>query len=146
MGFHGQSGYAEQQPGRQTGITLEDALTGEKRLVLHDLVQSATVCEWCADQCIDEGPEMAECIRLCRDVADLALLNVRFVSRNSVFSPELADTFARAAEECADECARHPNAHCEECAHTLDRAVESTLEMLHSPEIGGGGREQEQYW
>lgn len=146
MEIHSQPGYAEQQRGQRMDISLEDALTGEKRLVLHDFVQSATVCEWCADQCLDEGREMAECVRLCRDVADLALLNVRFISRNSVFSPELADTFVRAAEECADECARHPNAHCEECAHTLDRAVESTIEMLESSESGGRGREQGQYW
>ncbi len=35
-------------------------------------------CEWCAEKCPDEGVDMSRCIRLCRDVADLASDNVRF--------------------------------------------------------------------
>ncbi|WP_218836314.1 four-helix bundle copper-binding protein [Halorarum salinum] len=122
---------AVQQPGPQL-TEMEDALTGEMRLALHDFVQAAIVCEWCADQCIDEGPGMEECIRLCRDVADLATLNVQFMARDSAFGQDLAETFASAAQECANECARHPHSHCQECASTLTRAVNSTWSMLES--------------
>lgn len=120
------------QGGQQMGIELEDALSGEMRLTLHDFVQSALVCEWCADQCLDEGPHMAECVRLCRDVADLALQNVRFIARDSVYGPDIAETFVYAAEECAQECANHPHEHCQECASTLRRAAQSTRELLGS--------------
>ncbi|WP_313695570.1 four-helix bundle copper-binding protein [Halorarum halobium] len=104
------------------------------RLALHDFVQAGNVCEWCADRCLDEGPEMATCVRLCRDVADLAGQNVRFMARDSPFGPELAETFALVAQECANECARHQQDHCRECASVLRRAVDSTWSMLESME------------
>ena len=124
--------------GQPTDIKLEEGLTEEMRVVLHDLIQSATACEWCAERCIDEGPEMAECIRLCRDVGDLATLNAQFISRDSVFGPAAVEVFADAAEACARECARHGHRHCQECAEQLTRAVQSTRKMLASFE--GGGR------
>lgn len=137
---------AGETTGQQMGLTLEDALSGEMRLALHDFVQSAMVCEWCADQCLDEGPQMAECVRLCRDVADLAMQNVRFIARDSVYGPDVAETFAYAAEECARECSNHPHEHCQECATTLRRAADSTWKLLdsigHRPE--GQGQRQMQ--
>lgn len=132
---YGQSETMRQPPSQgmgEQGRTLEAALTSEMRITLHDFVQAATVCEWCADQCLDEGAEMAECVRLCRDVADLAMQNVRFLSRDSMFGPDVAETFAYAADECARECSQHPQAHCQECATVLRRAVNSTWEMLDS--------------
>lgn len=138
----------QQQPGGQQtqfggpqqpmDIKLEEGLTEEMRVVLHDLVQSATACEWCAERCVDEGPEMAECLRLCRDVADLATLNVQLISRDSVFGPEAIEVFASAAEACAQECARHGHRHCQECAEQLSRAVQSTRKMLASFGQGAG--------
>lgn len=135
-----EAGEAPQSPAGE----FESSLTSDMRLALHDFVQAATVCEWCADRCITEGPEMAECIRLCRDVADLALQNVQFMARDSPFGPEIAETFAIAAEECADECARHSQPHCQECANELRRAVDSTWRMLESFERQQAGAAQQQ--
>ena len=125
------------QMGMQRGVTLEDGINDEMRVALHDFVQAANVSEWCAEQCIDEGPQMAECIRLCRDVADLASLNAKLLTRDSVFGPELAEVFAMAADEAAQECAQHPHKHCQDCAEVLSRAARSTRKMLSS--FGGGG-------
>ena len=129
---------------RPSERSLDDALTGEMRLALHDFVQAATVCEWCADRCATEGPQMAECIRLCRDVADLATLNAQFVARDSPFGPDLAETFADAADECARECAQHGHDHCQECASVLRRAVDSTWRMLESIERGQAAAPRQQ--
>jgi len=112
-------------------------MSDEMRVALHDFGESARVCEWCADQCIDEGPEMAECIRLCRDVADIATLNSRLLARDSVFGQQAAELFVTAAEACARECANHPHRHCQECAEVLPRAARATRKMLDS--FGGGG-------
>jgi len=161
---YGQQGYGQQsgqqqqfggQQQQQTGapgggqsmdMKLEEGLTEEMRVVLHDLIQSATACEWCAERCIDEGPQMAECIRLCRDVADLATLNVQFISRDSVFGPEAIEVFANAAEACAQECARHGHRHCQECAEQLSRAVQSTRKMLASfGQESGQGQQYQQF-
>jgi hypothetical protein len=131
-----QPGQFDQQGAVQMGGTLEESISDEMRVALHDFVQAANVCEWCAEKCIDEGPEMAECIRLCRDVADLASLNAKLVARDSVFGPEVAEVFAQAAEACAEECARHPHKHCQECASVLPRAARATRSMLASFEGG----------
>ncbi len=138
-----QSGQMTQQGGQQMtqqGGQFEDQLPGEMRIALEDFEKAAQVCDWCADQCIDEGPQMAECIRLCRDVADLGTLNAQLIARDSVFGPELAEVFAHAAEECADECMRHPHAHCQECASVLSRAVDSTYRLLDQIQTGQTGQ------
>ncbi|KZN25962.1 hypothetical protein A4G99_05245 [Haladaptatus sp. R4] len=123
----------------QPGGQFDDQLPGEMRVALEDFEQAAKVCDWCADKCLDEGPEMAECIRLCRDVADLGTLNTKLIARDSVFGPELAEIFANAAEECASECMRHQNPHCQECASVLSRAVDSTYRLLD--QLGTTGQE-----
>lgn len=113
-------------------LTLEEGISDEMRVTLHDFVQSANACEWCAAQCLDEGPQMAECIRLCRDVADLARMNTQLLTRDSAFGPEAAEVFVAAAEACADECAQHSHKHCQECAEVLTRAARSTRKMISS--------------
>lgn len=130
------------QGGQGPGLTLDDALSSQMRVVLHDTIKSARVCEWCADQCIDEGPGMERCIRLCRDVADLARLSAAFITRDSVFGPDVARTFAEATEECAMECRQHHHEHCQECARVLSRAARTSHELLsqtagQGPEIAG---------
>lgn len=135
-GYGTTAGGAQAQPSMD--IKLEEGLTDEMRVALHDFIQSATACEWCAERCIDHGPEMAECLRLCRDVADLATLNAQLIARDSVFGPEAAQVFANAAEACAQECSRHSHRHCQECAEVLSRAVRSTRKMLNSFGQQGG--------
>lgn len=127
-----QQGQLGQQQMFGRNLTLEEGISDEMRVALHDFVQAANACEWCADQCLDEGPQMAECIRLCRDVADLAELNIQLLTRDSVFGPEAAEVFALAADACAQECAQHPMKHCQECAEVLPRAARSTRKMLAS--------------
>lgn len=131
--FSGRQTGMQQPGGQQQGVSFGDALTGEMRVALMDFVRSAEVCEWCADQCIAEAsPELVECARLCRDVADLALLNVQLLGRQSPFGAGVAEDFVEAAEACAAECAQHPHAHCQECARVLGRAVRSTGDLLRS--------------
>ncbi len=140
IGQQGQRGEIGHQSGRgmtQPGGQFDDQLPVEMRVALEDFEQAAKVCDWCADKCLDEGPEMAECIRLCRDVADLGTLNTKLIARDSVFGPELAEVFANAAEECASECMRHQNPHCQECASVLSRAVDSTYRLLDQFETTG---------
>lgn len=137
-----QPGQMAHQPSGGLNITLEEGISDEMRVALHDFVQATNACEWCAEQCIDEGPEMGECLRLCRDVADLGALNIQLLARDSVFGPEVAEVFAQAAEACAQECAQHPQKHCQECAEVLPRAARSTRKMLASFGGGQGTRSQ----
>lgn len=118
-------------------MRLEEAFSEDMQIALQDFTEVVTVCEWCADQCIDEGPQMAECIRLCRDVADIASLNAQLLRRDSVFGPEAADLFVTVAQACAQECAQHHHRHCQACAEVLQRAVGTTQQMLAGVVQGG---------
>ncbi|USZ69445.1 four-helix bundle copper-binding protein [Halorussus salilacus] len=91
--------------------------------------EATQACEWCADECIDEDEDMARCIRLCRDVADIASMHARFMVRSSEFHEDLAATCADACEECADECEQHDHEHCQVCADVLRECAESCRQM-----------------
>ena len=106
-----------------------DHLDEKMQTCIDNCLEAAQVCEWCADACADEGDGMARCIRLCRDVADLATLHARFMARNSAYHRELASICADAAQACAEECARHDHDHCQRCAEVLPDCVESCREM-----------------
>lgn len=134
MGAPQQMG-AQQQFGSHD-LLLEEAISDTMQIALQDFVEAIKVCGWCADSCIDEGPQMAECVRLCRDVADIASLDVQLLSRNSILGPHAAGLFISAAEACAHECAQHSHRHCQACAEILPQAVATTRQML--AEIGGG--------
>ena len=105
---------------------------GENELMaecIDSCLTAAQACEWCADECAGEGEEMAKCLRLCRDVADLTTLHARFMARDSNYSPQLAQTCAGACEECAEECDRHDEEHCQVCADVLRDCAETCREM-----------------
>jgi len=119
---------------QQRPLQFEDTLTRDMRVALHDFVEVATICSWCADECLEEMG-MEECARLCRDTADLAALNIQFLTRDSPFGVDLAETFAHVAAETEQLCAQSSHSHCQECASALRRAVDSTWAMLDSLEM-----------
>ena len=104
-------------------------LSDEQRDCIENCFEAAEACEWCADACADEGEGMAECIRLCRDVADLTTLHARFMARDSRYSGDLAGVCADACEACADECEQHDADHCQLCADVLRECAESCRSM-----------------
>lgn len=107
-----------------------DHLSEEERECIELCNEAAEVCEWCADECADEGESMARCLRLCRDVADIASLHARFMARDSSYSPELAEINADVAEECAEECDQHDADHCQVCADVLQECAESCRNLM----------------
>jgi hypothetical protein len=93
------------------------------------VVEAAVGGPWCADGCADHGEEMARCVRLCRDVADIAALHVRLMARDSEYSGYLAEACAEACEACAEECEGHDHDHCRACAEILPDCAESCRSM-----------------
>lgn len=107
-----------------------ESLSDEMEECIENCFEAATVCEHCADECIQLGEEeMSRCIQLCRDVADVTTLHARFMARNSKYHADLAELCAELCEECAEECAQHDHDHCQRCAEVLPRCAESCREM-----------------
>jgi len=132
-----------QQP--RTEGTLEQSLPQVMQRALEQFERAAKTCEWCAERCIGEGSAMAECIRLCRDTADIASINARFVARDSSYGPELAQQFVTIARACAQECAQHQHPHCQQCAQVLSEAIRATQQLLQSlPSMAGQQTQRQQ--
>ncbi|MWG34357.1 four-helix bundle copper-binding protein [Halomarina oriensis] len=106
-----------------------DHLNDDQKECLDNCLEATQACEWCADECAGHGEEMAECIRLCRDVADVASTHARFMARDSDYSGDLAAVCADACEACADECERHDHDHCQTCARVLRECAETCRAM-----------------
>jgi len=114
----------------EMGSNLEQLNDDERKCI--ELCNDATdACEWCADECLGD-PDMEECARLCRDVADIASLHARLVARNSPYSGQLAGICADLCEACAEECGRHDDEHCQVCAEILPKCAESCRQMAEA--------------
>lgn len=124
-------------------MTRQEGLSGTHQEALQGIAEAIQVCAWCADQCVQEAsPEMAQCIRLCEDVAELGEAAHVLLARNSRYSTPLLGTLQQAMEACANECARHAHRHCQDCATTLDRVANSITQFTGGGQSGGAGMQQ----
>ena len=79
--------------------------------------RAVTVCEWCADECAGTNAELTDCVRLCRDVTDVASIHAKFLARGSSHREALAGLCATVCRDCAAECETHD--HCQACVDVL---------------------------
>ena len=89
-------------------------------------------CENCARECLNEAStEMAECIRLNRDCADICALLVRFILRNSPIVGHLANVCLEVCQECGDECGSHEHMeHCRICSEACYLCAETCAQII----------------
>ena len=101
------------------------------------LVDCANTCTQCADACLSEGDatELAKCIRLNLDCADICATTSRVVSRQTEYDANLTrpllEACIAACRTCGDECASHAEhmAHCAICSEQC-RACEDACRGL----------------
>ncbi|WP_424000442.1 four-helix bundle copper-binding protein [Haloarcula salina] len=106
-----------------------DHLSERERECLELCQQATEVCEWCADECARiDG--MTDCVRLCRDVSDIASLHVKFLARGSDHREALAGVCATVCRDCAEECENHEHDHCRTCAEVLRECAEACESMV----------------
>gem|GEM_PF-3793076 len=116
----------------QTGQELDEDLTSELRVALHDFEEVSRTTRWCVDKMVDEGPVMADCIRVCQDLGELADLNTGMITRDSIYGLEAALLFAAVAEDGLDVIEQHRMAHCQETADAVRRALDSTWQLIEA--------------
>lgn len=97
---------------------------------IDNCLEATQASEWCADECIALGDsDMSRCIRLCRDIADIASLHARLMGRSSEVEADLAVVCADLCEEGATECDRHDYDHCRITADILRTCAASCRDM-----------------
>ncbi|MGP3969590.1 four-helix bundle copper-binding protein [Streptomyces sp. 6N223] len=107
---------------------------------IHECDRCAQTCTACADACLSEErvEELALCIRLDLDCADVCDITARLLSRQTGHQPEIA--FAQlqaclvAVSACARECERHAalHEHCRICAEACRACERACGELLAS--------------
>lgn len=117
------------------GQQMQGRLSAQQRSALTNVTQAIEVCEWCADQCVQEAdPSMIECIRLCEDVAELGETALALAPRNSRYTQSVLQAFQGALQACAQECGRHQHAHCQECAQVLSQVTRAVQPLQQQPQ------------
>ena len=78
----------------------------------------AAICNHCAASCTEEDDVnmMAKCIRLDMECAAICYAAAQVMSMGGQSAAELCAISANICNACADECAKHDNEHCRECA------------------------------
>ena len=103
------------------------------------LVECANTCTQCADACLSEdglSPDLAKCIRLDLDCADVCVTTNRVVSRQTAYDANVTRTLleacAEACKSCGDECEKHAEQmeHCRICAESCRGCEEACREFL----------------
>lgn len=110
---------------------------GEEALALvKAAAECALVCTSCADACLTEDEDMARCVRLNLDCADLSGVVAKMVSRPGHQDRETLEraleACSRACEACAAECERHADRmkHCGVCAESCRACAEACDRMV----------------
>jgi hypothetical protein len=100
----------------------------------------ALSCTSCADACLAEEQvqELARCIRLNLDCADVCDATGRVLTRQTSTEPRLArsmlDACVQACRICAEGCERHAphHEHCRVCAEACRRCEQASEELRSS--------------
>jgi len=115
-----------------------DALVG----CIEACYDCAQACTQCADDCLSEEgkqEQLAKCIRLNLDCADICLTTGRVVSRQTEYDANLTrpilEACAQACKSCGDECAEHGEhgmEHCRVCAEQCRRCEQACQQLLRA--------------
>ena len=97
--------------------------------------ECSLVCTSCADACLSEDADMAECIRLNLDCAGATAAIAHMLARPGHQDREtlerMLEACARSCRACAEECERHADEmdHCGICAESCHRCEEACEQM-----------------
>ena len=103
------------------------------------LVACANTCTQCADACLSEpglSADLARCIRLNLDCADICAVTGRVVSRQTEYDANVSraqlEACIAACRSCGDECGRHAAhmRHCAVCAESCRQCEQACRDLL----------------
>ncbi|MBX7527406.1 four-helix bundle copper-binding protein [Qipengyuania vesicularis] len=111
-----------------------DDRTEELVLAARHAMLCSLFCTSCADACVAEDMDMAQCIRNCLDCADVCAATARLATRRTAQNIDVLrsqlETCIKACETCAEECSGHDNPHCQLCAEMCRECAEDCRKAL----------------
>jgi hypothetical protein len=105
----------------------------------------ATACGHCAAACLAEKDpqQLARCIQLDIDCAEICRVAAGYMSRGSELAGPVCETCAEICDACAKECEHHKAMdHCRQCADACRRCAQECRRMAaaHAGAARGGQR------
>ena len=108
--------------------------TEELILAARHAMLCSLFCTSCADACVAEDRDMAQCIRNCLDCADVCAATARLATRRTAQNIDVLraqlEVCIAACETCAEECAKHDNPHCSLCAEMCRECADDCRKAL----------------
>ena len=102
---------------------------------------AAAIINSCADACLAEDGDMAQCIRTCLDASDACTAFYRMATRrtgeNIPAIKAIGAATIIACEQCLEECSKMDNAHCRRCARMCREVIDDVTKAVQ-----GLGREE----
>lgn len=100
-----------------------------------ELVQKIAACQHqcnhCFKSCLEEDQVkmMVDCIKLDRECSDICALTLQMVASESYFAKDMVLLCINACQKCAQECEKHDNDHCRECAAACRECEEACRKL-----------------
>jgi hypothetical protein len=88
-------------------------------------------CEECFAMCLKEADAHARlmCIQHLKDCADLCFLAVKYMSSGSMHTKALCALCAEVCDQCAMECGKFKDQHCQDCAKICHECADQCRAM-----------------
>lgn len=126
----GAAGQLTSQPTELYPEAFADHLTEEGRECLDDCIDVSQVAGWCADRCIEQGPQYAQCSRLCNEAATLGAVSAQFLAKDAISLPAVIEAYIETAEQAVEELSQFDTVHTNEAKMVIDRSIESSINAL----------------
>ncbi|SEL78543.1 hypothetical protein SAMN05421740_11026 [Parapedobacter koreensis] len=99
--------------------------------LMEKLWHCALTSEKCATACLtsEHVSELATCIRLSQDCAEICMLLIRSVKRQSALVPLLLTLCDFICQLCAEECEKHEEDHCQQCSAACLLCSQACIEL-----------------
>lgn len=102
--------------------------------LIKKLFDCVLACENCATACLheDDVKDMARCIALDRDCADICAQAARLLQRNSAIGHQYLVICEEICRMCGEECGKHEHDHCKQCAEACMTCADA-CHVHHEP-------------
>lgn len=125
-------GQLTSQPTELYPEAFADHLTEEARECLDDCIDVSQVAAWSADRCIEQGPQYAQCARLCNETATLGSVAAEFLAKDAIGLPAVIDAYVETAEQAVEELSKFDTVHTNEAEMVIDRSIDSSIRALET--------------
>jgi hypothetical protein len=92
----------------------------------------AEACNACAKACLFEPNrhDLARCVSLNMDCAEVCRLATGYMARNSELISEICSFTAEVCIACAEECEGHDLSHCQRCAEACRQCARECFNVI----------------